>query len=70
MNEEIHFSGELSKVSLLPSDVLVLKCKGRLSADQVAYLAGELAKRFPDNKVLVLDSAMELTVVAASEAAA
>lgn len=50
-------------VSLQPDDVVVLRAPVLLHMEQREKLAGLLRNRFPKNRVLVLDAAVDLCIV-------
>ncbi len=63
MNEEIRYLGDLQKITLGPTDVLVLSVDEYLSQTQTASLIEGLRRVAPLNKAVVLQKGMKLGVV-------
>lgn len=63
MDAEIRFVGDLQKLALKPSDVLVLKMNGIISEEQAARLREFVASILPDQKMIILDGGTELGVL-------
>jgi hypothetical protein len=60
---DIRIVGDLQKLALAPTDSVVVRVAGRLTAGQYESIKSQLRQLFPSNECIVLDSAAELTVV-------
>lgn len=54
---------DLSRVALEPGDTLLLRCVGQLSEAQVRLIQLRLTQAFPGNKIVMISSQVELSVV-------
>jgi len=67
------FSGlpvsDVKRVALRPDDVVVIETTGRLSQEQVRLVTDYAASVWPNNRCVVLDEAVRLTVVGEESAA-
>lgn len=54
---------DITRVSLNEGDVLAVKAKGNVAVQQLDSVKRRLKGVFPDNKVLVIDDRLSLSVV-------
>jgi hypothetical protein len=54
---------DMSVLSLRPGDVVVLRCGGKISDNLYAILKETIKPHFPNNKVIILEQGMEISVL-------
>jgi hypothetical protein len=65
MNDDpkIKYLGDVQRLSLQPSDWLVLSVDEAISSEMATRLRVQMEERFPGNRVLILGKGMTLGVV-------
>lgn len=60
---EIRFIGDLQRLELKPGDILVLKVDFKLSDSARNALYREIRAAFPDHRILILDTGIDMGVL-------
>lgn len=55
--------GEVQRLEVRPGDVLVVRTTERLSIAEIVHMRKELAREFPDCRVVLVNSPVELSVL-------
>lgn len=60
---EIRFVGDIERLSLKPSDALIVTSKLELTRENRAAIRAKVEQEFPGHKCLVLSDGLDLSVV-------
>lgn len=63
--DDIEF--KIARLDLRPGDILIVKCKERLSAGTLAIMREVLARVAGGHKALILENGMDLAVLTAAQ---
>lgn len=65
--KEFELFESIKKCTFTPEDIIVLTYKKELSDEQVLSIKTEIKKHLPDNKILLLEGGLELSVLTEEE---